>query len=253
MRSPPFPVWILLSFIGISSAGTPPARPAATGTSDTTWFLRRTQALYDAVASGDKAIWRRTLSVDCIITDEDGHVYGKAGFLDTLTGLRKGFSGAIRIRHLTARTFGVAASVHYWIDEHETVLGQKLHTLYVETDTYRRERGAWKMIAAQVTVVPADLRPVAVDTSGWPRLAGVYRLGGAPGLLYHAYLRTGTLYWGSDERSAKRLIPLSPLVFFVQGSIHILVFVRDPGGHVTKALELHKYNEIEMQRIGSSG
>ncbi|HJS91259.1 MAG TPA: hypothetical protein VJ738_14945 [Steroidobacteraceae bacterium] len=176
-------------------------------------------------------------------------IYGKAGFLDTLTGLRKGFSGAIRIRHLTVRTFGAAASVHYWIDEHENVLGQKLHTLYVETDTYRRERGTWKMIAAQVTVVPADLKPVAVDTSGWPRLAGVYRLGGEPGLLYHAYLRDGTLYWGSDERSAKRLIPLSPLVFFVQGSIHILVFVRDPAGHVTEALELHKYNEIEIRRI----
>ncbi len=109
------------------------------------------------------------------------------------------------------------------------------------------------MIAAQVTVVPADLAPITVDKSGWPELAGSYRLGAPPGLLYHAYLRHGSLYWGSREKSAKRLIPLSPLVFFVQGSIHTMVFVRDPAGHVTEAVELHKYNEIAMRRAGSAG
>lgn len=238
------PVCALIAFAGIATA----CRAADAG-----WFLQRTQALYDAVATGDKAIWRRTLSDDCIVTDEDGHVYGKADFLDTLTGLSKGFSGVIRIRHLTARTFGTAASVHYWIDEHEDALGQRLHTIYVETDTWRREQGTWRMIAAQVTVVPADLKPVAVDGSGWPQLEGSYRLGPPPGRLYHAYLRNGSLYWGSDDKSAKLLIPLSPLVFFVQGSIHTMVFVRDPAGRVTEALELHKYNEIAMQRTGAAG
>lgn len=247
---------VLVSLLAVATACLPSARAAAAAgaaDTDTGWFLKRTQALYDAVAVGDKAIWRQTLSDDCIITDEDGEVYDKAAFLDTLTGLPKGFSGAIRIRRLTARTFGAAASVHYWIDEHENVLGQKLHTTYVETDTYRRAGGAWRMIAAQVTVVPADLAPVAVDTSEWPQLAGSYRLGEPPGLLYHAYLRHGSLYWGSREKSAKRLIPLSPLVFFVQGSIHTMVFVRDPGGHVTEAIELHKYNEIAMRRAGGDG
>lgn len=162
----------------------------------------------------------------------------------------KGFSGAIEVRRLTARLFGPAASVHYWIDEHEDALGQKLHTIYVETDTYQREAGVWRMIAAQVTVVPKDLEPVAVDKSGWPKLAGRYRLGGAPGILYHTYLREGSLYWGSKAQSAKLLIPLSPLVFFVQGSIHTLVFVPDSARNVTAAIELHKYNEVVLQRVG---
>lgn len=244
----------LVCLLAAASACLPSARAAAAASAaDTGWFLQRTQALYDAVAVGDKSIWQQTLSDDCIITDEDGVVYDKTAFLQTLTGLPKGFSGVIRIRRLTARTFGGAASVHYWIDEHENVLGQKLHTTYVETDTYRRAGGAWMMIAAQVTVVPADLAPVAVDKSGWPELAGSYRLGAPPGILYHAYLRDGSLYWGSREKSAKRLIPLSPLVFFVQGSIHTMVFVRDPAGHVAEAIELHKYNEIAMPRAGGAG
>jgi hypothetical protein len=248
MRFPTAWGWLLVPFAALAGAG---GAHAGADESDTAWFLQRTQALYDGVTSGDKTIWRRTLASDCVITDEDGHVYDKAAFIDTIRGLSKGFSGAIRIRHLTARTIGNAASVHYWMDEHENALGQKLHTLYVETDTYRRRRGTWQMIAAQVTVVPTDLKPVAVDDRGWPQLAGTYQLGEVPGHLYHAYLRSGSLYWGSDQKSAQLLIPLSPLVFFVRGSIHTMVFVRDRAGHVTGAIELHKYNEVAMRRIGS--
>lgn len=240
-------VCALVSLVGISSARMASAQAVAE-TIDTGWFLKRTQALYDAVARGDKAIWRRTLSDDCIVTDEDGHVYDKTEFLHTLSGLPKGFSGVIRVQRLTARIFGPAASVHYWLDEHEDVLGQMLHTVYVETDTYHRQGDTWRIIAAQVTVVPTDLKPVEVDERGWPQLAGSYRLGAQSGPVYRAYLRHGSLYWGTDEKSAKLLIPLSPLVFFVQGSIHIMVFVRDPAGHVTEALELHKYNEVVMRR-----
>jgi len=232
----------------------PSARAAESDGPGATWFLKRTQALYDAVTAGDEAIWRQTLSDDCIITDEDGQVYDKAAFLETLRPLPKGFSGRINIQHLTLRMSGAAAAVHYWMDEHEDALGQRLHTVYVETDTYRRENGVWKMIAGQTTVVPADLRPVKVDMRGWPKITGSYRLGKeAPGVVYHAYLRKGSLYWGGDEKSAKRLIPLAPLVFFVQGSIHTMVFVRDGAGHITEALELHKYNEVAMQRIGPAG
>ena len=245
---------VLACLLGVAIAsGSLSAHAAAASAAEAGWFNHRTQTLFNAVTSGDKTIWRRTLADDCIITDEDGHVYGKTAFLDTLTGLSKGFSGDIKVRRLTARIFGPAAIVHYWLDEHEDALGQKLHTVYVETDTYRREAGGWQMIAAQVTVVPADLKPVSVDEGGWPALAGSYRLGDAPGILYHAYLRDGSLYWGGSEKSAKRLIPLSPLVFFVQGSIHTMVFVRDPAGHITEAIELHKYNEVAMQRVGEAG
>ena len=241
---------VILAFVAAAAASILSARADAPDATDSAWFLKRTQALFDALAPGEKAIWRRTLSNDCIITDEDGHVYDKAGFLDTLSGLPKGFSGVIKIRHLTARTFGNAAAVHYWIDEHEDALGERLHTTYVETDTYRREGGTWRMIAAQVTVVPADLKPVAVDERGWRDLVGSYRLGDGPTRLYHVYLRNGSLYWGSDKKSAKLLIPLSPLVFFVQGSIHTMVFVRDGNGRITESIELHKYNEIVMPRTG---
>jgi hypothetical protein len=240
---------VVLTSIAVSGASVSLACATDVGSEETAWFKQRTQALYDAVAPGDRAIWRRTLARDCIVTDEDGHVYDRTAFLRTLNPLPKGFSGSIRIRHLTALTFGPAASVHYWIDERETIFGQELHTTYVETDTYRREGGVWKMEAAQVTVVPANPRAVAVDESAWPELIGVYELGRSPKWIYHVFLRHGSLYWGRDEKSARLLIPLSPLVFVLRNSIHTIVFVPDHTGRVEEAIELHKYNEIVMSRI----
>jgi hypothetical protein len=221
----------------------------AAGAGETAWFRQRTQALYDAVASGSRAIWRHTLSRNCVITDEDGHVYSKEAFLQALRPLPKGFSGAIAIRHLTVQTFGDAAVVHFWSDEREEVLGQSLHTTYVETDTYRRASGEWKMVAAQVTVVPANLEPVEVDRSTWKDLVGDYDLGKSQAWRYHVSLHHRSLYWSRKGRDAKLLIPLSPLVFFVRDSIHTIVFVQNRTGQVTAAIELHKYNEITFNRV----
>jgi hypothetical protein len=38
-------------------------------------------------------------------------------------------------------------------------------------------------------------------------------------------------------------------VFYVQGSIHIIVFVQDASGSVNELRELHKYNEVRMTRV----
>ncbi|MGH3185139.1 MAG: hypothetical protein ACRDOE_24980, partial [Streptosporangiaceae bacterium] len=137
--------------------------------------------------------------------------------------------------------------VHYWLDEVEEVFGQTLRTTYVETDTYQRVRDSWKMIAMQVTVVPRDLEPITVSSAGWPALVGDYRYSDKAISRYQVFLRDGTLYGGRDAQSATRLIPLAPLVFFQQGSIHIMVFVQDRSGAVTEVRELHKYNEVRNE------
>ncbi|MGH8132738.1 MAG: nuclear transport factor 2 family protein, partial [Steroidobacteraceae bacterium] len=218
----------------------------------TSWFQSTTQTLLDAVATGNKAVWDRVLDADCMITTEDGEVVGKARFLKELEPLPAGFSGRIKVRGLTVRLVAGAAVVHYWLDEVEEVFGQTLRTTYVETDTYQRVRDSWKMIAMQVTVVPRDLEPITVSSAGWPALVGDYRYSDKAISRYQVFLRDGTLYGGRDAQSATRLIPLAPLVFFQQGSIHIMVFVQDRSGAVTEVRELHKYNEVRMKRIAGS-
>jgi hypothetical protein len=143
--------------------------------------------------------------------------------------------------------------VHYWLDETEDLFNQRLTTVYVETDVYRRAAGSWKMVAAQVTVVPRDLEPIAVDAALWPALVGEYRLNDKATSRYQVFVRDGVLYGGGDRATATRLIPLAPLVFFQQGSIHTMVFVQDQSGAITEVRELHKYNEVRMKRSGGSG
>lgn len=213
------------------------------------FFATRSQALFDAVTSGDQGIWDRTLDADCIITTEDGDVEGKAKFLSELSPLPKGFSGHGNVRDLTVKDLGAAAVVHYWIDEHEDIFGQELFTTYVETDTYRRRSGSWKIVAMQVTVVPRDLQPIAKDASDWRSIVGEYRFPGDERVRYRVFVRNGSLFGGRDERAATLLIPLGPLVFFQKGSIHFMVFVRDSAGTVTEVREIHKYNEVRMLHV----
>jgi hypothetical protein len=212
------------------------------------WFQTTTQALFDAVTAGDKAVWDRVLDADCMITTEDGEVQNRAKFLEELRPLPRGFSGQIKIRGLTVRRIASAALVHYWIDEVENIFDQQLHTTYVETDMYQRVGASWKIVAMHVTVVPRDLEPIDGSSSGWQSLLGDYRYNEKATSKYQVFVRDGALYGGRDPKSATQLIPLAPLVFYQKGSIHIMVFVPDKNGAVNEVRELHKYNEVRMKR-----
>jgi hypothetical protein len=103
----------------------------------------------------------------------------------------------------------------------------------------------------QVTVVPRDLEPIEVRSAAWTALVGDYRYSEKASSRYQVFVRDGALYGGRDAKSATQLIPLAPLVFFQKGSIHIIVFVQDKSGAVNELRELHKYNEVRMQRAAA--
>ncbi|MDE2138232.1 MAG: nuclear transport factor 2 family protein [Gammaproteobacteria bacterium] len=227
------------------------AMPAvAADQDDAAWFRATTQALWDAVTDGAPAVWDRVLDADCLITNEDGVVVGRRKYLEDIKPLPPGFSGDIRVRDLTVRSLGPTAVVHYWLDERENIFDQQLKTTYVETDTWRRAADSWVMVAMQVTVVPRDLEPVPnAAAGGWRELLGEYRYGERATSRYRVFVRDGALFGGTDPRSATRLIPLAPLVFYQQGSIHLMIFVRGRGGAVNEVRQLHKYNEVRMERV----
>ena len=98
-------------------------------------------------------------------------------------------------------------------------------------------------------MVPRDLTPVPVVSRQWSALTGEYQLGASDTSRYEVFERDHSLYMGRDAGSARLLIPLAPLVFYAQGSIHIIVFVQDASGTVNELRELHKYNEVRMRRV----
>lgn len=242
---------VLGSAVAVLLVGSAAAVPAPVPISPelSGWLQRTTQSLFDALATGDKSLWEKVLADDCIYTSETGEVLDRTKFLAELRPLRAGFSGQIRIEDMSFRYLGTATISHYLVNEWEDVFGQKLHTRYLVTDTWRRAGSEWQLAASQTTVVPRDLAPVPVDRRGWPKLAGEYRLSPRDERPYHVYLREGTLYGGSDEKSATELIPLAPLVFFQKGSIHTMIFVPAADGAIREVIEEHKFNEVAMQRV----
>jgi hypothetical protein len=242
---------VAASAVALLLGGAAAAVPAAGGLSPEleSWFRKTTQTLFDAFATGDKSLWEKLLADDCIYTSETGEVLDRRKFLADLRPLPPGFSGQIKIEDMTFRSLGTATVSHYLVNEWEDVFGQKLHTKYLVTDTWRRDAGEWKLAASQTTVVPRDLDPVPVDKHGWPKLVGDYRLSPGDKRVYHVFLRDGALYGGNDEKSATELIPLSPLVYFQKGSIHTMIFVPGADGAIREVREEHKFNEVAMQRI----
>ena len=221
---------------------------AAAAPADPAWLQQTTQALYDTLTSGDAQPWDRAIADDCIYTSEDGLVQGKADLVKSIQPLPKGFSGGIKLRDFTTRQAGDAVVAHYFADEWEDVYGQHLKTTYVSTDTWAERDGKWQIVATQTTVVPRDEDAVPVDAKAFAPLLGTYKVSPESPSNYVVFTKGGDLYGGRDEKSATRLIPLSPLVYFQAGSIHTMIFVMGKDGRVDEMREIHKYNELAYKR-----
>jgi hypothetical protein len=216
---------------------------------DTAWFQQHTQALYDAVTSGDPKPWDQDIAEDCLYTSEDGLMQDKAELVKSIRPLSKGFSGGIKVEELQVRQAAGAVVTHYIADEWEDVFSQHLHTKYVSTDTWAPRDGQWRIVATQTTVVPRDEDPVPVDPKALAAVVGTYSFDPAKQRVYEVFIRDGKLYGGPDAQKATQLIPLSPLVYFQAGSIHTMIFVMDGQGAVTEVREVHKYNELAYRRL----
>jgi hypothetical protein len=72
-------------------------------------LIRIAQQLFDAIPSGNKAVWEKYVAADVIYTDENWRVLTKQQLVDSLTPLPKGYTGSIRMANIQSRINGDAA------------------------------------------------------------------------------------------------------------------------------------------------
>ncbi len=60
-------------------------------------LVRHTQELYNAIAPGNQAPWKRYFADDCIFSDEKGRTLDKTRLIADITPMPAGYSGAIKI------------------------------------------------------------------------------------------------------------------------------------------------------------
>lgn len=173
------------------------------------------QALLDAIAPGDKAVWERLLAQDAIYVDENGAVMNRAQFLAALKPLPAGSSGHISIVDYDARIHGQVALVVHKDDERENYHGIPLRADYLMTETWIKEGGDWRLALVHVYVVAKD--PPAIKTP--PKILAEYegRYRAAPDLSYLIRREGDHLVGERQGLPSVTLAQESADVFFVPG------------------------------------
>src|SRR5262249_25978150 len=221
---------------------------AATPSPETVrWFQETEQALMDAIAPGDKAVWERVMDPSCVVTTEEGEILTRQQFLDGLGPLPAGLGGSIAVKDLSVQELPSFAVVRYLADETESVFGQPLAVRYRVTDTYRRIGSTWKMVASHLSVVTQDPPAQDVSRADWPALVGTYRLP-PDGWTFTVELRDGGLVGGRDPARLRPLIPLTADALVLSGSLGEWLFVVE-NGRAARIVNLRKFAPLVWTRV----
>src|SRR5262245_28168936 len=84
-------------------------------------LVRNTQEIFDAVAAGDQAPFKKYFADDVMFSDEKGRNMNKAALVNDITPLPPGYSGTIKVVRPQSRIVGQTAILSYDLDETETV------------------------------------------------------------------------------------------------------------------------------------
>ena len=173
------------------------------------------QALLDAIAPGDRAVWERLLAKDAVFVDENGAVLRRDQFLAALKPLPPGNSGHISIVDYQASVHGNVALVIHKDDERENYHGIPLRADYLMTETWLKEGEDWRLALVHVYVVAKDPPAIKTPANQLGEYEGKYRA--APDLGY-VIRRDGDHLVGEREGlPAVVLSQESADVFFVAG------------------------------------
>ena len=206
----------------------PTARPVET---DAEILQRQSQELFDAIAAGRAAVWEKYLDPAVVYVDENGKVSGKKEMVDGIRPLPEGVSGTIRVTEFQSFPHGDVVVTTHVEDERETYHGHELHCQYRTTDTWRKTRDGWRLLAAQVLAIRTDPPAIALAVQKTAEYLGRYEL--APGIAYEIRRRGDGLEGQQAGRPAEELRVEAPDVLFVPGKPRYrYVFLRDAGGKI---------------------
>jgi hypothetical protein len=208
-------------------------------------LIRRTQELYDALASGNQQPWKKYFADDCIFADEKGRVFDKPKLLADITPLPVGYSGAIKIENAHSRIIANTAILSYDADESETIFGQNLKARYHVTDTWLQRNGSWQIIASQAHRYYEDPAMGKADPKKFDDFIGTYEL--APGQTRSVIADGDKLF---VERSGKKeqLLPETSELFFRKGVEGRILFRYTSTGKVDALIDRRNNEDVIWRR-----
>jgi hypothetical protein len=233
----------------LTLAAAAPAARASGPRADLGAVLRsKDQALLDAIAPGDRALWDAELAPDAVYVDENGVVMDRARFLAELRPLPRFASGHIRIVDYQLRRSGDVALVIHRDDEREIYHGVRLHADYLMSETWVLRRGAWRLALVHAYVVAKDPPAITLPTSLLGAYVGRYRL--RDGVSYEIRHQGDHLAVSRDGKTAQPLLAESTDVFFVPGQPRSRkIFLRGPDGRVVRMIDRREGEDLDYRRL----
>jgi hypothetical protein len=210
-------------------------------------LVRRTQELFDSVATGDQTPWKKYFAEDCMYFDEKGRNMNKSALIADVTPLPAGYSGSIKIGKVQSHIEKRTAILSYDMDEKETVFGQELTARYHATDTWMRRNGQWQIVAGQVLRYYEDPAPAKVDAAKFAAYLGTYEL--APGNTLTVSADGALLYRQRGERPKDLLIPEATDIFFRKGVEGRILFRRADNGKVDALIDRRNNEDVVWKKI----
>lgn len=207
-----------------------------------------TQQLMDSLP-GDVAVWQRYLSERAVYVSEAGEVASKAELLEAFTPFPPGLAGSIEVRNQKITELGDVAISVFDAHETQTVYDQHIEVDYRSTHTWRREKGRWRLVAAQTVVLAKDPQALPIDTSRLGDYAGTFELSGKR--RYRVEQRGESLVGGREGGELTPLIAVGDNVFTDAGNnLGILrIFVRSGEGAVERMVQRRKFADTDWMRV----
>jgi hypothetical protein len=205
------------------------------------------QALLDAIAPGDKAVWERLLAKDAIYVDENGAIMNRAQFLAALKPLPAGSSGHIAIVDYQATIHGQVALVVHKDDERENYHGIPLRADYLMTETWVKEGSDWRLALVHVYVVAKDPPAIKTPADLLAEYEGRYRA--APDLAYLIRREGDHLVGERQGLPPVTLAQESADVFFVPGHPRDRkIFRRDGNNKIVALVDRREGEDLVFAR-----
>jgi ketosteroid isomerase-like protein len=207
------------------------------------------QAMSDAIASGNVAVWDKYLDPNVILAEEDDTSKGKADMLKEIVPLPKGLSGTIRVELLSYHEEDGIAVALFRQNETEHYFGQTIYAKYLTSTTWRKRADGWKLIASQVLAEKTDPPAITLSPKQLAQYVGKYQLKDSAAT-YSLQLVDGQLIGTRDARKPATWNAEVSDVFFLSGDPRIRkIFQRDASGKITGFIERRESWDIVWLKI----